>query len=365
MLDCNTGLYDARLPVYSTVELLRLSILVEHFVKVALFTKEPVMPRSVSLSFELLETLVVLVRAGGEASAAMKELGINQPSLSKRLKYLQHAGPLLDRPWLVRKGKTWELTDEGRRVWPAVAELVDRYDNLETFLDGDRSVGSSVQFACGQLMALGMVREALRLFQREYPQTRLRISTLRGRARIEGVSNGSLDLAIVSHDEPSIAEIARRPLHVEPLVSHGLALVCAQDSPWIRAVRALPRDAVPARALTEFPLILPEPDAGIRKAIDQGLHREGLQNRLNIVLELGGWATIMAYVRDGFGVGVVSEGAVNETKGLTIRLLDPEAFPRIEAKLICRRLAGSVDGLDLSKPGAAWREVLQRVARRH
>ena len=41
------------------------------------------------------------------------------------------------------------------------------------------------------------------------------------------MSNGSLDLAIVSHDEASIAEIARRPLHVEPLVSHGLAVVCA------------------------------------------------------------------------------------------------------------------------------------------
>ena len=277
------------------------------------------MPRSVSLSFELLETLVVLIRAGGEAAAAMKELGINQPSLSKRLKYLQHAGPLLDRPWLVRHGKTWELTDEGRRVWPAVTELVDRYENLETFLEGDPAIASSVRFSCGQLMAAGLVREALLLFQRENPQTRLRLSTLRGRARIEGVSNGSLELAIVTHDEPSIAEIARRPLHVEPLVSHGLALVCAQDSPWIRVVRALPKDSVPARALAEFPLVVPEPDAGIRKVIDQVLHQEGLQNKLNIVLEVGGWATILAYVRDGFGVGVVSLGAVNETKGLMVR----------------------------------------------
>ena len=157
----------------------------------------------------------------------MKELGINQPSLSKRLKYLQHAGPLLERPWLVRNGKTWELTDEGRRVWPAVAELVDRYDNLETFIER-RAMRrtTAVRFACGQLMAAGIVREALGLFQQEQPRTRLRISTLRGRARIEGVSSGSLDLAIVSHDEPSIAQIARRPLSVEPLVSHGLARVC-------------------------------------------------------------------------------------------------------------------------------------------
>ena len=136
------------------------------------------------------------------------------------------------------------------------------------------------------------------------------------------MSNGSLDLAIVSHDEASIAEIARRPLHVESLVSHRLALVCAQGSPWIRAVRALPKIAVPARALTQFPLIVPEPDAGVRKAIDLVLHREGLQNRLNIVLELGGWATIITYVQDAVGVGVVSEGRAKDK-----RLDDPTAGP--------------------------------------
>ena len=137
------------------------------------------MPRTVSLSFELLETLVVLIRAGGEASAAMKELGINQPSLSKRLKYLQHAGPLLERPWLVRDGKTWELTDQGRRVWPAVAGLVDRYDNLETFLDGDRSIASSVRFSCGQLMAAGQkVRDSLAAVSARHPQQTRRLQDL-------------------------------------------------------------------------------------------------------------------------------------------------------------------------------------------
>jgi DNA-binding transcriptional LysR family regulator len=326
--------------------------------------EELFMPRSVTLSFELLETLVVLIRAGGEASAAMKELRINQPSLSKRLKYLQHAGALLERPWLVRNGKAWELTDEGRRVWPAVAELVDRYDHLETFIEGEHAGITAVRFACGQLMAAGLVREALGLFQQEQPRACVRISTLRGRARIEGVSSGSLDLAIVSHDEPSIAQIARRPLSVEPLVSHGLALVCAQNSPWTRTVRALPRDEVQAVALAEFPLIVPEPDAGVRHLIDEVLQREGLQNKVNVVLEVGGWATILTYLRGRFGVGVVSEGALSETKGLVIRRLDARVFPRIEAKLICRRLAGSADERDLSPPGAAWRDVLLRLAKR-
>ena len=73
-----------------------------------------IMPRSVTLSFELLETVVALIRAGGEASSAMKSLKINQPTLSKRLKYLQHSGPLLERPWVERKGKTWVLTEDAQ-----------------------------------------------------------------------------------------------------------------------------------------------------------------------------------------------------------------------------------------------------------
>jgi LysR family pca operon transcriptional activator len=322
------------------------------------------MPRSVTLSFELLETFVTLVREGGKAAAAMERLDLNQPTLSKRLKYLQHAGPLLDRPWLVLNGKTWALTDEGRRVWPAVAEIVDRYENLGAFLQGASGGQAAVRFACGQQMAVGLVREALREFRTRHPEARLRISTLRGRARIEGVSNGSLDLATVTHDEPAIREIARRPLHVEPLVTDHLALVAAAGSPWERKLRALPRRGAPAEAFTSFPLILPEPDAGVRKAVDEVLRHRGLSAKLDIALEIGGWSTILAYVRDGRGVGLVGEVALNGADGLLVRRLDPSVFRPIETRLICRRSAGGGEGLELSREATAWLDVLRRVCHR-
>jgi DNA-binding transcriptional LysR family regulator len=321
------------------------------------------MPRSVSLSFELLQSFVSLIRHEGEAAAVMRELELNQPTLSKRLKYLQHAGPLLDRPWLVREGKTWKLTAEGRKVWPAVEELVDRYQNLHTFVEeGGKSVGAApVHFACGQAMAAGLVRDALLEFRKKHPDARLRISTLRGRARIEGVSNGSLDLAIVTHDEPSILEIARRPLHIEPLVTYRLALVCASGSKWDSKLRSLPRAGAPPDAFCSFPLILPEPDAGIRKGLDEVLRDRGLLNKLDIALEIGGWSTIMAYVRDGFGVGIVSEGALTDADGLTLRRLDPGSFSAIEARLIGRRASWSSEELDLSETARAWREAVRHV----
>jgi DNA-binding transcriptional LysR family regulator len=317
------------------------------------------MPQSSGISFELLRTFRTLIQEEGDAARAMRVLGINQPTISKRLQPLQHGGPLLKRPWLVREGKVWRLTDEGARVWPAVAELMRGYEALESFLEGHRTLRPSVRFACGQQMATGLVRTALIAFRKARPDVRLQISTLRGQARIEGVSSGLLDLALVTHDEPSIAEIARRPLHVAPLVTHHLALVCAAGSPWERQVGALPKAAAPARALASFPLVLPEPDAGVRLALDTVLHRQGVPNQLDIALEVGGWATILAFVRDGFGVGVLSEGALADTAGLVVRRLDPELFPPITARLICRRRAGTGDELDLSNDALEWWRLLQ------
>jgi DNA-binding transcriptional LysR family regulator len=211
-------------------------------------------------------------------------------------------------------------------------------------------------------MAAGLVREALREYRKKDPRAALRISTMRGRARIEGVSNGSLDLAIVTHDEPTIREIARRPLQVEPLVRYGLLLVCAIDAPWSRAVRDLSREGVPAEALKQFPLIVPEPDAGARKQLDAAMRRRGMLGHLDIALEIGGWGTILEHVRDGLGVGIVSEAAIFEPKRLIIRSLDPKAFRPIEAKLIGRCRGGSGDQWDLSETARAWWAVLRRIA---
>src|SRR5512144_17867 len=102
------------------------------------------MPRPASLSPELLQTFVAVVDHDGGAVAAATALGINQPSMSKRLAQLQHAGRVLRRPWVERRGKTWVLTEEGRRVLPSAEDLVHRYDQLRKFADAAASPGLAV-----------------------------------------------------------------------------------------------------------------------------------------------------------------------------------------------------------------------------
>lgn len=319
-------------------------------------------PRPTHLSLELLRTFLSLVRSDGDAVEAAKRLGVNQPSMSKRLRFLQHAGSVLSRPWLVRDGKTWRLTTEGQKVLPAVVEIVGRYEQLTGFITEPAPQRPQVRFSCGQNSVAGFVRQAIHLFHREHPKVRVRIATMPGSTRIEGVANGSLDLATVTHDANAILEIARRPLFVETIASDRLALVCAEDTPWSKLLRQLPAAAATLKDLTHFPLILPEPAAGIRKGLDQALRQQGLFGKLDIVLEIGGWNAILTYVRDGLGVGLVSEAALPGNGKLIARYLDADSFTPIAIKLICRRALTTGEELDLSPEGLAFRTTLRQAA---
>jgi len=320
------------------------------------------MPRPTHLSLELLRTFLCLAQNEGDAVQAAKRLHVNQPSMSKRLRFLQHAGSVLSRPWLVRDGKTWRLTPEGEKVLPAVEEIIGRYAQLSGFVNETVPLRPQVRFSCGQNSVAGFVRQAMLLFRRQHPEARVRVTTVPGTARIEGVANGSLDLATVTHDDATIFEIARRPLHIETISSDRLALVCAADTRWSATVERLAAGGVTLKDLGHFPLILPEPAAGIRKGLDQALRRHSLLGTLDVVLEIGGWNAILTYVRDGLGVGLISEASVPSNGRLIIRYLDSDWFPPIAIKLICRRSLTAGAGLDLSPTAQAFRTALRKAA---
>ena len=319
------------------------------------------MPRPKSLSLELLETFLRLVANEGDAATTARELNINQPSMSKRLRYFQHAGGLIEHPWLDRVGKTWQLTEEGGRVRAAVEEMVRLAGNLKSFANPERG-RPELRFACGHTEVNTFVRQAVRRFREKHPGVHLRISTLRGVARIDGVANGLLDLAIVNHSKDAIAARARRKLYIEPIdagPSEGLALVCAKETPWTRELEKLPRDHLPLDVLTRFPLVMPEPDAGVRQTLDAVLREKGLLRDLEIVVEIGGWSAILAYVRDGLGVALVSGAALVDSKDLVVRYLNPRLLRLPKNKMICRSIDGQGKRPDLSPSAAAFLDAVR------
>lgn len=303
-------------------------------------------------------TFVTVVRTEGDATRAAEILNINQPSMSKRLAFLQHAGRILRRPWLERVGKTWHLTEEGRRVLPAVEELVHRYRLLTEAIEEERP---AVVFGTGLGRAAGFVRRALRAFRERHPEASFRVSARPAAARVEGVANGSLDLASVRLSPQEILERARRPLYIEDLFDDPLVLVAVPGVENFDEFQSLTEKGITPRSLLRFPLVLPEPDAGLRREFDRRCRDAGIGDRLRVAVEIGPAPSALAYVRDGLGVGVVPRSAVNGYGELVIRPLPPKLSPTNTVRVICRRRAGT-DTLDLTDSGMDFLQALRDAA---
>ena len=319
------------------------------------------MPRPPSVfTPELLKTFVTLVRMDGSVTRTAELLDINEASVSKRIKPL-HEGhaPLLPRPWLEKYGKLFRVTKEGRRMLPAAEDQLRRWEHFVEFVDAGRLTQLSI--GCGQEAVVGIVFDALKSWRQQYRDVPIRISTGRGRARIEAVANGLLDLALVSHDESQIERIARRPLFVEPLMADSLRLVSSPRARWAKAFAELSETGVRAAALIGFPLILPEGDAGLRGQLDRHLFKAGVLNRLQVVMEVGGWQAQLAYVREGLGVAMAPASVLGRyANGLVHKPLAAQVLPPHKLRLVCRPLTTGEP--ELSEAGLALRRALRDEA---
>lgn len=317
------------------------------------------MPRPPSISPELMTTFVAVVRMEGDATKAAEFLHINQPSMSKRLAFLQHAGRILRRPWLERIGKTWKLTDEGRRVLPAVEELIHRYRLLTESIEEERP---AAVFGCDNNLATGFVREATRLFRSRHPEIAFRISSLEAKARVEGVANGFLDLACLRMPVEEIHDLARRALYIDDLYDDPLVLAAVPTVNGFAEFQAITDRSITPKSLTRFPLIVPEAESGIRRDFDRRCRDAGVLDRLNVVAEVGPWSTTLAFVRDGVGVGMIARSATTGQTGLTIRPLPAKFAPVNTIRVICRKQVGS-DELDLTAGAAQFLKALRDSAK--
>ncbi len=199
---------------------------------------------------------MTLARLDGSVTATARELGLNEASISKRIRPLvRGAAPHLPRPWLLKRGKRFYLTDEGRTMLPAATDQAERWRQFVGFAAAGRMAGLTV--ACGQEAAGGLVLQAAAAFRRLHPQAPFRIAVVRGKRRIEGVANGLYDVALVTHAPVAIREIARRDVLVEPLHDDALVLACAAKSTWASAFAESGRP-VRFSELAGWPLVLPE-----------------------------------------------------------------------------------------------------------
>ncbi|MGH3451677.1 MAG: LysR family transcriptional regulator [Haloechinothrix sp.] len=240
--------------------------------------------------------LLVLIGERGSMGKAATELGIAQPSASKRLSALERqlGLVLVDR---TRRGSA--LTPAGRVVWGWAQRVLDELEGLLTGAEALRAKrNAELRVAASMTIAEHLAPMWIGELRRAEPGLYVGLQVTNSDTVAELVRSGEVDVGFV--ESPSApAGLSTRRVAVDRLL-----VVVTPTHPWARRRRPL-RTA----ELVTVPLVVREPGSGTRETVDRALQRAGAGEIVPLV-ELGSAAAVRGAVIAGTGPAVMSELAV-------------------------------------------------------
>lgn len=240
--------------------------------------------------------LLALIGEWGSMGKAAAEMGIAQPSASKRMSTLERrlGLPLVDR---TRRGST--LTPEGRVVCGWAQRVLDELDELLTGAEALRTrrhaelrVAASMTVA--EHLAPGWIGE----LRQARPELYVGLQVTNSETVAELVRAGEVDVGFVESPAAPTGLSTRR------VATDRLVVVVAPGHPWARRRRPLT-----TAELVTVPLVVRERGSGTRETVDRALLRAGAGQLVPLV-ELGSAAAIRGAVIAGTGPAAMSELAV-------------------------------------------------------
>lgn len=247
-----------------------------------------------------LDLLLSVAELGSVGKAAAVH-GISQPSASTRLQRLERR---LGVALLVRTTRGSSLTPAGEAV---VAWAKDVVLSAHTFTDGISTLRargrSRLRVTASLTIAEYLLPRWLLILRRTHPDLEIAARVANSAEVCLRLRTGDADVGFVE------MPVVPKDLSRRKIGSDRLALVVAATYPLAARARSLRASDLP-----DQPLLLREPGSGTR---DTFLH--ALASALRVrnpelphAIHLGSTATIVATVRAGGGVGVVSARAIAE-----------------------------------------------------
>jgi DNA-binding transcriptional LysR family regulator len=263
------------------------------------------------------------VATNGGFSKAARQLGKTQSSVSQAVLLLERE---LGQKLFSRDGHRPRLTDAGRallarttRIFEQMALAESELAGLSALDSGELVLGTSDTLACYFLPPV------LAAFRERYPNVELRIDNRPSPVIAERVSEGQVDLGIVSLPLPKSLVVSGRPV-TERLLCVELALqedvaVCAPTHPLAKAKG----HRVGVKELAAHALLLLDRTTSSRALVDSVFAAADLP--LVLAMEMSSVEVLKRLAELGFGVAIVPRFSVQrEHESGTLHVLRLERF---------------------------------------
>lgn len=266
-------------------------------------------------------TAFVAVSHQGGFSKAAKQLGKTQSSVSQAVLLLEQE---LGQKLFARDGHTPRLTDAGRALLSRATRILDEMalahaelSALSELSFGELVLGTSDTLACYFLPPV------FAAFRARYPKVELRIDNRPSPVVAERVSEGQVDLGIVSLPLPQWLAVSGRSaserLDTVVLAPQEDVAVCAPDHPLAK------RREVSVRDLASHPLLLLDRTTSSRALVDLAFATE--KAAPIVAMEMSSVEVLKRLCELGFGVAIVPRFSVQrEQLGGTLSVLQLKHF---------------------------------------
>ncbi|WP_399896247.1 LysR family transcriptional regulator [Streptomyces sp. BBFR51] len=240
--------------------------------------------------------LLVLVGELGSLGKAAAELGIAQPSASKRVATLERrlGLALIER---TRRGST--LTTDGQAVAGRSQRVLDELAALMADVEAQRGrLNGTLRVAASMTVAEYLVPPWIGELCHDHPHLHVGLQVTNSEQVPELLRSGAVEIGFI--ESPHVP----RGLTCKTVATDRLIVVVAPAHPWARRRRPLMAAELAATAL-----VVRERGSGTRVALEQALRRAGVKETRPL-LELGSAAAVRGAVIAGTAPAVISELAV-------------------------------------------------------
>lgn len=239
-----------------------------------------------------LRTFLAVVDAGSY-SAAAERLHMSQPAVSQHIRALEAQ---LENVRLFRRvGQQMLLTHAGEELVDSAREMLALATRAEEHIRGLRGqIGGQVTIGCTASSGEALLPPVLALFRQRYPAIELNVSIAPMETLLEWLAGRQVQLLFIEE------QLRRRGWESQLLGSETLELLAPRGHALLQQGEALPS------VLRDTPLVLPRGGAPLRRIIEDGLRRRGVNSsEIKAAIEVDGIALMLEAVRRGVGLAFI------------------------------------------------------------
>ncbi len=229
----------------------------------------------------------------GSFVAAAAELGLSPPTVWRQVRALERE---YKAQLLVRKGRSVHLTDEGRHALELLEPHLAGIDSVRDLLtDQLAATPRQLTVASTSMLLAEYLGEPLQEYAAAEPTVLLSLLNEPADQALRHVQAGEADAGIVTYlpEEPRDSQLV-----VEDLMELPWLLSAADGHPLSR------KRSIKLTDLTEWPWIMPARETQPRRHLEEILRREGLREKIRVVLESRSFSLTQTYVALGLGISL-------------------------------------------------------------